>query len=636
MHFLEQLPINGDAVGDSVDNQLVQQGRFHHRRRIPFCVKTEGQALGIIVATVVGIYRVADACQVRGFGQIVATAASPHEHVVGEMTDRAPRLLLRACQGSTEHRDVFVVPGVSVCKGRALPNARDLITVIPPSHDAGILRRVLLDPTVPLQVVVDHDAVPRHLVSSFEDHLRIRKGVCHRVAVGEKVPNGSGEHGAKREEQAAGEACASDQSTRVVVDECPDHFVLFNALVRHVLEVGLLQPALPLTTPARTQLHVPLVQCMPQLPPLERNLLRLDLFRLGLLHVGLGLLPLQSLGRLLHLNGHFRGFVLRVRWYIALLPEQQEERFQQTIQQEAAQDAAADRSDRGAHEDQTRHLTGEVLCDDCVQQHEVEGVVPVPAADQPAEHRIVQGQVQVAAVDASTGRLVLGHRVHQRVAGLGVLHKEAPDARGQRAEVTRGIEHDAGASERHHEEAQHRDAKLHEAFGGPEEASVAPEVAEGKRLEAQKHTERTKLLQRTERLPTHNRDLESPARAHDEEDGVGSVQPKMEPALGGQEQRVHTYHVQHEDVPAPSSGHVDVGESSEHSVRPRVRCADGAEPEPEGAANGAHGHRLVVELSANRAHEVGGDHRHDARSHDSSVDTAGSLIGHETREETCQ
>ena len=110
----------------------------------------------------------------------------------------------------------------------------------------------------------------------------------------------------------------------------------------------------------------------------------------------------------------------------------------------------------------------------------------------------------------------------------------------------------------------------------------------------------------------------------------------MEAAMGGQEQRVYTNHVQHEDLPASSSGHVDAGESGENSVRPRVRCADGAEPEPEGTAKGAHGIRLVVERSASRAHEVGGDHRHDARSHDSSVDTAGSLIGHEAREETCQ
>mmetsp|Transcript_52869 Transcript_52869/g.136530 ORF Transcript_52869/g.136530 Transcript_52869/m.136530 type:complete len:227 (-) Transcript_52869:14-694(-) len=96
---------------------------------------------------------------------------------------------------------------------------------------------------------------------------------------------------------------------------------------------------------------------------------------------------------------------------------------------------------------------------------------------------------------------------------------------------------------------------------------------------------------------------------------------------------MHADHVDNEDVASPRGHHVDVGEAGQDAHRPGRRRADGAQPEPEGHADRRHGHRLVVELAAHRAHEVRGDDRHDGHGCNRGVRAAGHLVGEQSREE---
>lgn len=51
-------------------------------------------------------------------------------------------------------RDVAVVPGVVVHQRGSVSHAGDLVAVVPPGHDAGVLVRVLPQPIVGLPEVV--------------------------------------------------------------------------------------------------------------------------------------------------------------------------------------------------------------------------------------------------------------------------------------------------------------------------------------------------------------------------------------------------------------------------------------------------------------------------------------------------
>mmetsp|Transcript_70936 Transcript_70936/g.117870 ORF Transcript_70936/g.117870 Transcript_70936/m.117870 type:complete len:228 (+) Transcript_70936:1193-1876(+) len=69
-------------------------------------------------------------------------------------------LLLAAAQNETKCRDVLVVPRIPICDGRAVSDAGDLVTIIPPRHHAGIFWCVVTQPPIGLAVVVDHDLLP--------------------------------------------------------------------------------------------------------------------------------------------------------------------------------------------------------------------------------------------------------------------------------------------------------------------------------------------------------------------------------------------------------------------------------------------------------------------------------------------
>ena len=48
-----------------------------------------------------------------------------------------------------------IVPGVVINKGRAVSHTTNLVAVIPPGHDLGVLGSVLPEPVVRLTIVID-------------------------------------------------------------------------------------------------------------------------------------------------------------------------------------------------------------------------------------------------------------------------------------------------------------------------------------------------------------------------------------------------------------------------------------------------------------------------------------------------
>ena len=63
--------------------------------------------------------------------------------------------LLPGAHGLADGSNVRVVPGVVVDKGRAVGHTTNLVSVVPPRHDLGVLRGVLPKPVVCLTVVID-------------------------------------------------------------------------------------------------------------------------------------------------------------------------------------------------------------------------------------------------------------------------------------------------------------------------------------------------------------------------------------------------------------------------------------------------------------------------------------------------
>ena len=98
------------------------------------------------------------------------------------------RLLLGGGEGPGEVGDVLVVPRVSVGDGRAVGHARDLVPVVPPRHDAGILRGVIAEPVVRLDVILDHDGATV-LEGALEHDGRLRHAARHHVRVVPELPD---------------------------------------------------------------------------------------------------------------------------------------------------------------------------------------------------------------------------------------------------------------------------------------------------------------------------------------------------------------------------------------------------------------------------------------------------------------
>jgi len=80
---LEQALVNRDSR-PSESHQFVEQALLHHRRGLAALVEAEVAAGGVARADV-AVDRVADARHVRALGKVVAAAARPDEHVVGQV-----------------------------------------------------------------------------------------------------------------------------------------------------------------------------------------------------------------------------------------------------------------------------------------------------------------------------------------------------------------------------------------------------------------------------------------------------------------------------------------------------------------------------------------------------------------------
>mmetsp|Transcript_65221 Transcript_65221/g.164375 ORF Transcript_65221/g.164375 Transcript_65221/m.164375 type:complete len:271 (-) Transcript_65221:1413-2225(-) len=269
------------------------------------------------------------------------------------MPNCIPSLLLRACERAAQRRDVLVVPSVAVRDGGTTGDAGDLVAVVPPSHHAGILGSVLIDPLVALIVVVDEVVVPLS-VSDAVHHLRVRQRVCDLVSVLHKLDNlrnDAGPHGHDVPDHCDREDRAGYSTDRRVE-------VLAGALVRLLRAAGpssrrgVVHDLLDVHDPSRAILFLPLHQG-------SFNFL----FLIGLLTL-LGILTLV-LGTRLVLA--FAAIVLPfaaaigtaagvaigragVGCLVALLSEQQQEWLDDMVEQETAPDGARDRHDGAADE----------------------------------------------------------------------------------------------------------------------------------------------------------------------------------------------------------------------------------------------------------------------------------------------
>ena len=60
--------------------------------------------------------------------------------------------------GSSDGGDVSIVPGVVIDKDCSVGHTSDLVSVIPPGHNFGVFRSVLLDPVICFSVVIDDES----------------------------------------------------------------------------------------------------------------------------------------------------------------------------------------------------------------------------------------------------------------------------------------------------------------------------------------------------------------------------------------------------------------------------------------------------------------------------------------------
>ena len=91
--------------------------------------------------------------------------------------------------------------------------------------------------------------------------------------------------------------------------------------------------------------------------------------------------------------------------------------------------------------------------------------------------------------------------------------------------------------------------------------------------------------------------------------------------------------VHHEDIATPGRHHIYVGEARHHREHVVVRLAEGAAPEVVGRAHGGHGDRLVIVPTADGAHDVRRDDRHDGGGGDTGVGRVGALHRKHAEEE---
>mmetsp|Transcript_2694 Transcript_2694/g.4927 ORF Transcript_2694/g.4927 Transcript_2694/m.4927 type:complete len:233 (+) Transcript_2694:640-1338(+) len=97
-----------------------------------------------------------------------------------------------------------MIPSISVSDGCPIGHPSNLIAIVPPCHDTGILRSVIPQPPVSLPVIVNDDDLSRAL-PGLQHNRWLGESLAHPVAVGIKA------HGVERPNEEHKPSCDSPQ-----------------------------------------------------------------------------------------------------------------------------------------------------------------------------------------------------------------------------------------------------------------------------------------------------------------------------------------------------------------------------------------------------------------------------------------
>mmetsp|Transcript_82739 Transcript_82739/g.145923 ORF Transcript_82739/g.145923 Transcript_82739/m.145923 type:complete len:333 (+) Transcript_82739:1394-2392(+) len=327
---------------------------------------------------------------------------------------------------------MLVVPGVSVRDGRAVPNAGNLVPIVPPGQDAGVRVCVVPEPPIRLPIIVDDHFLPSCAAAPGDD-LWLRQALCKRVA----VPAEFGDTTARHERS---------------------HY--FAAVAQEALQVGVLKGGGQLVAVClqlRVGLGLGLEASLDELvggglPQLEG----LAPVRLGdpELEAGVGLvghprasgdldgepLVLDQVALLLHRQLHVvtanEEYEDKHCQRPAQHPREGEhlglpELYARPLHWEGNEHGGGRSDGWGREQHQPDHPRGEVCRRDTVDDEEVLGLRRSPQAHEAAHGSDVVRVVQVREVHGGGCVLVLRHGVHERVARLRVLNEKALDTGGE-------------------------------------------------------------------------------------------------------------------------------------------------------------------------------------------------------------
>mmetsp|Transcript_16806 Transcript_16806/g.36884 ORF Transcript_16806/g.36884 Transcript_16806/m.36884 type:complete len:428 (-) Transcript_16806:784-2067(-) len=426
-------------------------------------------------------------------------ATSPDKSIIGQVPHRLVAPALLTSQDPAQHGNVLVVPRVAVSNRRAIADASDLVAVVPPCNHTSILGRIILDPLVAREVVVDdHLRAVAH--PRLEDELRVGEGFCDPLAFLQVVLHG----------------------LPAVLDR-GHHDAHSNNT-----------PQWPVQPP---DLRCKAIFGVVEVDDLRRTNLRKKM-------------PLKETQDGTHSSGSlWQRLLLYYRWLPA---DQTDELLLAPIRDVADGEAAKHRDNGPAYDQQPRHLEGEVVGHNGVQhQEELAGRALMPAKEQAGKCEVLRG-AKVHVIGLLICRLVLRHRVHQRVPSLDRLKEEAANAGTKGHEDARLHQNEAHDGEHHAYCRKDRDPEDEEASCGHVLGKAsAVDVAGLKDLVAEDHQYRRHLFKGPQRGPPNHRNRHRDRGADHVEESVGPVGTGVVLAQANQSRSMESYHVVHKNVATP-------------------------------------------------------------------------------------
>mmetsp|Transcript_10385 Transcript_10385/g.17856 ORF Transcript_10385/g.17856 Transcript_10385/m.17856 type:complete len:356 (+) Transcript_10385:876-1943(+) len=332
------------------------------------------------------------------------------------MPDHLDGILFARHEALAEKGQVLMVPRVPVRNGGPVGHARDLVAVVPPGHHARVLRGVVPQPPVRLAEVIDDHRRPVAVAAAQHD-LRLRKVLRHGGAVVLEVVHASPHaHHRKHRHHLAREGVVVVRADQQVLDVSDLHGQAGTVLGVLLRPLGLLGA-----------------------------LLRLQGLALGgsVFGGGLGLVVLVvTLLLRLVLREHLKHAPLHCQ---------------------RRKPPRADRRRRAQDQNQTHHLAAEVRGHKRVGDDEPLRVGTVRKHRGEPEGRVVEHVVEVQPVRVRASGLVLCDRVHEGVAGGGVLNEEGADTVGDGAKETSRddkLNENAGEHNDHHDNLKAESGKV--------------------------------------------------------------------------------------------------------------------------------------------------------------------------------